>query len=138
MLKLFVSSHGHFASGIKSSVDILLGDCNNVTVFDAYVDQSSVQEHLDAFFETISEDDQVFLLSDLYGGSVNQVMSLYLDRPNTILIAGVNLALVLQLLSEDEISIKEVEEIVTECRNAMCIVRLDQEVKKDNKDDEFF
>lgn len=42
MLKIFLSSHGHFASGMKSSLDILMGASDNVTVFDAYVDQTSV------------------------------------------------------------------------------------------------
>ena len=74
MLKIFISSHGHFASGIKSSVEILMGPNPRITVFDAYIDQDSVQEHLDAFYETVGEDDKVLLLSDLYGGSVNQVM----------------------------------------------------------------
>ena len=67
MLKIFISSHGHFASGIKSSVEILMGPNSRITVFDAYIDQDSVQEHLDAFYETVGEDDKVLLLSDLYG-----------------------------------------------------------------------
>ena len=70
MLKFFISSHGHFASGIYSSLEILMGPNSRVTVFDAYVNQDSVQEHLDAFYENVAEDDQVLLLSDLYGGSV--------------------------------------------------------------------
>ncbi|MBE6116809.1 MAG: PTS sugar transporter subunit IIA, partial [Erysipelotrichaceae bacterium] len=95
MLRIFISSHGHFASGMKSSVEILMGPNPRITVFDAYVDQDSVQEHLDEFYSTVEPDDQVLLLSDLYGGSVNQVMYTYLTKPNTTLIAGVNLALVL-------------------------------------------
>ena len=35
MLKLFISSHGHFASGMKSSVEILMGPNPRITVFDA-------------------------------------------------------------------------------------------------------
>ena len=58
MLKFFISSHGHFASGIKSSVEILMGPNPRITVFDAYINQDSVQEHLDAFYESVGEDDQ--------------------------------------------------------------------------------
>lgn len=47
MLKIFLSSHGRFASGIRSSCEILLGAQQNLTVFDAYVDNDTVQEHLD-------------------------------------------------------------------------------------------
>ena len=39
MTKFFLSSHGHLASGLASSLDILLGGHDRVTVFDAYVDE---------------------------------------------------------------------------------------------------
>ena len=52
MLKIFLSSHGRFASGIRSSCEILLGAQQNLTVFDAYVDNDTVQEHLDDFYKT--------------------------------------------------------------------------------------
>ena len=68
MLKIFLSSHGRFASGIRSSCEILLGAQQNLTVFDAYVDNDTVQEHLDDFYKTVSAEDQVLLCSDLYGG----------------------------------------------------------------------
>ena len=52
MLKIFLSSHGRFASGIRSSCEILLGAQQNLTVFDAYVDNDTVQEHLDDFYKS--------------------------------------------------------------------------------------
>jgi mannose/fructose-specific phosphotransferase system component IIA len=132
MIKMFISSHGHFASGIKSSVEILMGPNPRITVFDAYVDQDSVQEHLDAFYETVGEDDDVILLSDLYGGSVNQVMYTYLTKPNTTLVAGVNLALVLELAVREEISKEELLELVEQSRTMLRVVELDtgDEVKE--------
>ncbi|MEG0410105.1 MAG: PTS fructose IIA subunit, partial [Erysipelotrichaceae bacterium] len=71
MLKIFISSHGHLASGMKSSLDILIGNSDRIHIFDAYVDEKSVQEVLDEFYKTVKEDDQIILLSDLLGGSVN-------------------------------------------------------------------
>ncbi len=135
MLKLFISSHGHFASGIKSSVEILMGPNPRITVFDAYVDQTSVQEHLDAFYETVSPQDQVLLLSDLYGGSVNQVMYTYLEKPNTRLVAGVNLALVLELAVKEEISDEELSKLVEQSRTMLRVVELEKgEVKEEDED----
>ena len=51
MLKLFLASHGHMASGMKSSIEIFCGQNNHLTVFDAYVDERNVSEQLDAFYE---------------------------------------------------------------------------------------
>ncbi len=137
MLKLFISSHGHFASGMKSSVEILMGPNPRITVFDAYVTQESVQENLDRFYETVEADDQVILLSDLYGGSVNQVMYTYLERPNTRLVAGVNLALVLELAVKEEISDEELEQLVEQSRTMLRIVELDRSDAKE-EDEDFF
>ncbi len=135
MLKIFISSHGHFASGIKSSVEILMGPNPRITVFDAYIDQDSVQEHLDAFYEGVQEDDQVLLLSDLYGGSVNQVMYTYLEKPNTRLVAGVNLALVLELAVKEEISDEELSQLIEQSRTMLRIVELDKsETVKEDED----
>ncbi len=126
MLKIFLSSHGRLASGMKSSLDILLGNSDHVTVFDAYLDDSRVQDKLDEFYQTVCQDDQVLLLSDLYGGSVNQTMCLYLEKPNTMLIAGVNLSLVLELaIRQDNISESELEELIEQSRSMLRLVKID-------------
>ena len=137
MIKIFISSHGHFASGLKSSLEILMGPNDRVTVFDAYVTQESVQEHLDAFYETVGPEDTVLLLSDLYGGSVNSVMYTYLTKPNTKLVAGVNLALVLDLAVREEISDEELADLVEMSRTMLRVVELEQ-TEEDESNDDFF
>ena len=95
-------------------------------MIDAYLDQHSIEEKLDDFFQSIPETEQVVMLSDLYGGSVNQKMYLRLSRPNTFLIAGMNLALVLQLLLKTEpLNHKRLKEIVEESRMALTLVELE-------------
>ncbi|MBR2545622.1 MAG: PTS sugar transporter subunit IIA [Erysipelotrichaceae bacterium] len=138
MIKLFISSHGHFASGLKSSVEILMGPNDRITVFDAYVTQESVQEHLDAFFETVKPEDKVIMLSDLYGGSVNSVMYTYLTKPNTRLIAGVNLALVLELAVKEDISDEELEALVEQSRMMLRVVEMEKAQEEESNDEDFF
>ena len=138
MIKIFISSHGHFASGLKSSLEILMGPNDRVTVFDAYVTQESVQEHLDAFYETVGPEDTVLLLSDLYGGSVNSVMYTYLTKPNTKLVAGVNLALVLDLAVREEISDEELADLVEMSRSMLRVVELEKTQNEESDDEDFF
>lgn len=126
MTRFFLSSHGHLASGLKSSIDILLGSSSRLTVFDAYVDEDSLEARLDGFYRELDPDDQVVLMSDMYGGSVNSVMYTFLDRPNTTLIAGVNLALVIGLLvNEETLSRESIEEVIRQSREALRVVELD-------------
>ena len=138
MLKLIISSHGHFASGIKSSVEILMGPNDRFTVFDAYINQDSVNEHLDAFYKTVGPQDQVIMLSDLYGGSVNSVMYTYLTRPNTRLVAGVNLALVLELAVKEEISDEDLAALVEQSRTMLRVVELEKVQEEESGDEDFF
>ncbi len=134
-MKIFLASHGNMASGMKSSVDILLGKSDNVTVFDAFVDELTINDALEQFFNRV-KDEQVIMMSDLYGGSVNQMMSLYLKRPNTLLIAGVNLALVLEIAIKDqELSETEILNIINQSKEAIHLVDLNQ--VKINEDDFF-
>ena len=139
MLKIFLSSHGHFASGIQSSCGILLGPSENLTVFDAYIDETSVQEHLDAFYKTVGPQDEVLLCSDLYGGSVNQVMYTYLTRPNTRLVAGVNMTFMMNVLGEEDgLSDARLAEIIDESREYLRQVELEPDTAPAPQEDEFF
>lgn len=138
MVKFFLSSHGHLASGIKSSIDILLGNSDRLTVFDAYVDEKSLEEELNAFYRGVAPEDQVILMSDMYGGSVNSIMYTFLNRPNTTLIAGVNLALVIGLVIQDrELTREEIEDVVRQSREAIQIVELDNAEQSEGDEDLF-
>lgn len=137
VLKIFLASHGRFASGLQSSCGILLGACDNLTVFDAYVDQSTVQEHLDAFYAAVEPEDEVLLCSDMYGGSVNQVMFTYLDRPNTRLVAGVNMSFMMTVLGEDApLSDQALDEIIQDARE--CLRRVEPEGGGASSEEDFF
>ncbi len=136
-MKLFLASHGKLASGMKSSLDILLGESNNLTVFDAYLDEKTVKEVLDEFLENIKDGEQVILLSDLYGGSVNQVMYTYLNRPNIKLISGVNLAILLELsVRKEAVTDNEILSIIEESKESMKLVEF--EVEGELVVDDFF
>ena len=101
-------------------------------MIDAYLDQQSVEEKLDEFFQSVPDTEQVIMLSDLYGGSVNQKMYLRLDRPNTFLIAGMNLALVLQLLLKNTpLNHEQLKDMVEESRKALTLVEFESTGKEE-------
>lgn len=128
-----MASHGTFASGIKSALDILLGKSDNLTVINAYLNQDNFEEQLAAFFKDIPDTEQVVMLSDLYGGSINQKMFAYLTRPETYLIAGINLALVLDLvLKTESVDMEKLKAIVKESREALRLVEIQTKRVQDN------
>ncbi len=122
-MKIVIASHGAFASGIKSSLSVLLGKVDHVTAIDSYLDEESLEDKIDEYFQAIPDSEQVIMLSDLYGGSVNQKMYLRLVRPNTFLIAGVNLALVLELaLKTNSLTLEDINKIVADSRKGLKLV----------------
>lgn len=142
MLRVFLASHAHLASGMRSSLLIFMNDCPNLTVYDAYTegDTTTVQEHLDAFYETVKADDEVLLLSDIYGGSVNTAMCAYLEKPNTRLVSGINLAFLIEVMAEPTLSEARLDEIIENSRAFLRRVELDapEGTGAANSEDDFF
>ncbi len=127
MKKYFIASHGKLASGFKSSLEILLGNAQNVTVFDAYLDEKNFEPVLVDYLNSQTESDQIILMSDLYGGSVNQIMVTHAQKSNIELIAGVNLAFVLEIVAmgENHLTHVEIDELIVNSRKAFKRVVLD-------------
>ena len=134
MKKIFIASHGKLASGFKSSLEVLLGSAEKVTIFDAYLDDSNFESILKSYLENQSKEDQILLLSDLYGGSVNQIMARYTYEESVLLIAGVNLAFILEIVAQGDnhISKNDLNEIIKNSREALKLVELEAVPEQDN------
>ena len=136
-MKLFLATHGHMASGMMSTLKLLFGACPNLEVFDAYVDEASVQEKLEQFFDRTNPEEDVLLLSDIYGSSVNQAMYQWLSRPHTRLVTGINLAFLVEVSLRDEISDEDLEQLIQEGRKALKRV-LPEEGSLPDSNEDFF
>lgn len=136
-MKIFLSTHGRMASGMKTSLEILLGNADCVTVYDAYVPdaEGTVTEQAEAFLAAVPEEEMKLLISDIYGGSVNQQLVQFLDRKNTYVISGANLGLLLSLAasaSDETLTIQDVDRMVEESREMTKRVSMEFEVKQDD------
>ena len=102
MRKYLIASHGTFSSGIKSSLDMIIGETNNVHLINGYVSgNKSIEEDLFAILQQVREDDELIVFSDLTGGSItNQVLRLTQGK-NVHVVSGFNLALVIEVLMAD-------------------------------------
>lgn len=101
MTEILIASHGHFASGLKSSVDILTGMGNQIKTIDAYVDQTDYTDQINDFIKTAKRPAVIF--TDLKGGSVNQKVVLKAATEKDIyVITQTNLAIVMAVLLDSE------------------------------------
>lgn len=102
MRKFIIASHGNFSSGIKSALDIIIGNTENVFVIDAYVDgNNTIEEALNAVLINVQDKDELVVFSDLMGGSItNQVLRFAL-KENVHIISGMNLPLLIDIILAD-------------------------------------
>lgn len=126
MKKVLIATHGKMASGIRYTTELLIGRMAEITTIDAYVDpEIDIEKQMTDFFEKVEEGEQVFVFTDLQGGSVNQKLLKYTENPDVILITGFNLPMLVQvIMAGDRVSREEVEEYLEEARQEMKVVSL--------------
>ena len=99
MRKFLIATHGQFARGIRSSLEIIIGQTDNLFLIEAYVEgNKGIEPEMEAILENIGEDDELIVFTDLLGGSItNQVLRSTQNR-NVHVISGFNLALLIEVL----------------------------------------
>lgn len=95
--KIILASHGQFASGILSSLHIICGENELIEALDCYVTKDfdlseAVEQLMVKYTET-----EVVVVTDIFGGSVNNEFLNYIERPGFYLIAGLNLPFLIDL-----------------------------------------
>lgn len=99
MKKVLVASHGHLASGIRSSIEILTGMADMVEAVDCYVDDSDFTPRIQAFIDSVGPEDEAVIFTDIYGGSVFQkVVLMEPEKRGIVHVTGMNLGLVIETL----------------------------------------
>lgn len=106
MIGIILTGHGKISSGIKSSVDLVMGSVDKLEYYDFTQDitpevlESKISEGIDKLNE-----DGVLILTDIAGGTPFKLASvLSLNKANVKVVAGMNLPMVLEVISEREYS----------------------------------
>ncbi len=123
--KILLASHNHMASGLKSSIEFLAGEQDNLIALDAYVDGEAIDDKIEEIFAGFSEKTEVIVFTDLLSGSVNQKLFPYRLREHTHLITGMNLPIVLSTVlksAETYLSGEGMRSLVEEARASLVYV----------------
>lgn len=93
-------------------------------------------ETLEQYFARVQPEDQVIVLTDIKGGSVNQKIVPYAVRENVFLIAGFNLPLLVALaIAPQGITREDVRQYIEDSKKQMELVELEAD---DSRDEDFF
>lgn len=101
MNKFVIASHSTFAQGIYECLKFFKNDIENVHCINAYVEDNEFEKHFVELIEKIGTDNLI-VLTDLPGGSVNIVCTKFMNEYKYKLVSGVNFPLALEMLFQTE------------------------------------
>lgn len=112
MRRYVIATHGHMASGIRSTLEIIVGPQENLICIDAYTEECP--DPLPEFEKILNgyPEDEIVIMTDMFGGSVNNNAMALLGRSNVHVITGISLATVISVIMSDP------EEETKNCLNA--------------------
>lgn len=126
MRRVLIATHGNMAEGVLGALKIITGGYAHVDFINGYLDGSNLSEQLDAYFAKFQPEQEFIVLTDLYGGSVNQTMTAYLTKHKIWLISGFNLALALEVAmmnpEETEDPAEELRETIERCKKQIRLI----------------
>lgn len=134
MKQILIATHGKMASGIRYTLELVVGKMAEITTLDAYVNpEEDVEVILDEYFSSHKED-RIYVFTDLKGGSVNQKMMRYAAWPNVTLITGTNLPVLLQVaLAGENVTNEELDGFIEAARQELQRISLEPAVKTESK-----
>ncbi len=101
-MKVIAVSHGSFSKGLVESVQMLVGEQEDLTAYGLYPENTveSLTEELEQELKAVPEGEEILFLTDLFHGSpFNAVVSLMRDYKFHH-ITGINLPLAITILLE--------------------------------------
>ena len=136
MTDILIASHGHFASGLQSSLDILTGMGKQVKVIDAYVDDSNYTPKIEEFIKSAKRPAVIF--TDLKGGSVNQkVMLEAANEKDIYIVTQMNLAIIMSVLLDSEpLTEEHLKDLIKQSQVELIEIKNDK--KEQESDNDFF
>ena len=142
MVGILVTGHGHFGTGLGSSLKLITGITENVELVD-FEDGHSIEiltDNLNKAFDNLKECDGVLVLSDLAGGSpFKTAVECKYARPdqNIEVIAGTNLPMLIEgasMMDGYDSPLELAEDLIPTGKDY--IIRFELEVHEDDADEE--
>ena len=142
MVGIVVTGHGHFATGLGSSLKLITGLTENVELVDFEADHTTetLAENLNKAFDNLKECDGVLVLSDLAGGSpFKTAVECKYARPDQAIevIAGTNLPMLVEggmMMEGFDSPLEMAEDLIPTGKDY--IIRFELETHEDDADEE--
>lgn len=138
-MKVILASHGNLASGMLSSADIILGPeiKEKCVCLCAYTtDDYNLELEVKNVLRKYENEENLIIVTDVFGGSVNNEFLKHINRYTFSLITGMNLPMILELLPQSELlDQKQIDQLILNSKQF--IIDCNLIIKKEDEEDEF-
>ncbi|MBG9814423.1 hypothetical protein ABD68_23535 [Bacillus endophyticus] len=133
------ASHGRFAEGILHSVEMITGKHDNIWTLCAYIDEhNDIKSQIQEFLSEVADNDELVVITDIFGGSVNNEFMSLLDDKRIHLVTGLNIPLVIELITMNNIEVNTAKLIKTALYNSKKTIKYcNLELEISQLDEEF-
>lgn len=122
MNQFIIATHATLAGGFADVVRFFKSDLENVQFINAYVESQEFEKEFRTALEKV-KGENVIVLSDIMGGSVNQVATRLMQEFSYQLITGINLPLLIELtFMPDGITAEQIRNSVVNAREQIVYV----------------
>lgn len=124
---------------MHESVRMILGNYENISTLCAYVNnKDNTKEQIKKIVENINPEDELLVITDIFGGSVNNEFMKYINKENLYLISGLCLPLIIELVTSEEKDIgKLIEATITSTKESIKYCNKTFNKANSIEDDEF-
>lgn len=113
MRRIVLASHGRLAEGMVDSLRMIAGEQPLVQALCAYTPETpDIKRALSALIDEMGDADELVLVTDVLGGSVNNEAAQFCHMPGVYVVTGMNLGFVLALVLGDA---PTTEQLIDEC-----------------------
>ena len=118
MRKFLIMSHGDMSSGIKSTLNMLLGNRDDVAAKSAYINDNelSIESEIQNILSEFNGNDELIIFTDLFGGSVNNEAMKFIKDTRVKIISGMNIPLIVEILSNSDSS-NDINDVIRDAVN---------------------
>ena len=130
MNQFLIATHSTLAEGLANAIHFFNSDAANIHYINAYVEDNEFEKALRAKLAAM-EPGNLVILTDLAGGSVNQIAAKLMREIPFVLVTGVNFPLVLEMVYQSEDITPELAVQIVERARAemMCMNTLNAEAE---------
>ncbi|MDF2790804.1 MAG: hypothetical protein K0S80_3905 [Neobacillus sp.] len=139
MRYLLFASHGRLAEGLLHSVEMITGKQENIWTLTAYVDeQVDLHSQINEVLRKLGKNDELIVVTDIFGGSVNNEFMNLIEDTRIHLIAGLNLPLAIELATMKDLTKDPLKLIKAALTNSKSSIKYcNAEIELVTNDEEF-